>query len=217
MNYGEVKQNIIDLGFSDLDELEEFGVLVPNAINRAVTEISLSVAPNVSYIDITHPINGMKEDDWYKSVGNDENGNPLPSYADQLYEYTMPDDFLKFTEVPVKRQLGEGIYQRFNDFEIESGNTLIMSGQYIGTYRVFYIADHEPFTLKTSNGEDIPLPLKAHYLVPLLASYYVWLDDDPQKAQEYYQRYQQGVQTMTSESQKPRARIRNDWGGLSCL
>lgn len=192
MNYGEVKQNIIDLGFSDLDELEEFGVLVPNAINRAVTEISLLVAPNVSYIDIT-------QDDTFED--------------EAYYEYVMPDDFLKFTEVPVKRQLGEGIYQRFNDFEIESGNTVIMSGAYKGTYRMFYIADHEPFTLKTSNGEDIPLPLKAHYLVPLLASYYVWLDDDPQKAQEYYQRYQQGIQTMNADVHKPRGRIRTDWGG----
>jgi len=190
MNYGELKQNIIDLGFSDEDELEEFGTLVPNAINRAITEISMSVAPNTSYMDIVQ--DDTLDDEAY-------------------YEYEMPDDFMKFTEVPVKRNLSAGVYQRFNDFEIED-DTLIMSGSDKGTYRIFYIADHEPFTTNTSNGEDIPLPLKAHYLVPLLASYYIWLDDDQSKAQEYYARYQQGVQTMAEEKQKPRGRIVTDWG-----
>lgn len=190
MNYGELKQNIIDLGFSDADELEEFGTLVPNAINRAITEISMSVAPNTSYKDIV-------QDDTF----DDE----------AYYEYEMPDDFMKFAEVPVKRNLASGVYERFNDFEIEDDN-VIMSGSHKGTFRLFYVADHEAFTVNTSNGEDIPLPLKAHYLVPLLASYYIWLDDDQTKAQMYYQAYQQGVQTMAQEVAKPRGRIRTDWG-----
>ena len=214
MNYGQVIDQIRDLGFGDDDEIEEFGELVPNAINRAITEISMNYAPIMSYYDITQPLDGMTEEQWNKSQGEDENGEPLPSYSDQIYEYLMPDDFMKFADVPVKRQLGEGIYQRFNDFEIENGDTIILGGNNIGTFRVFYVADHEPFTVKSSRGMDIPLPLKAHHLLPLLASYYVWLDDDQAKAQEYFARYQVALQSAMAETQKPRARIRSDWGGF---
>lgn len=191
MNYGQVVEQIRDLGFADDNEIEEFDAIVPNAINRAITEISMNYAPIISYIDITQ------------------------NYDDEeLYEYVMPDDFMKFADTPVKRQLGEGIYQRFNDFEIEAENTIIMSGQHVGTYRVFYVADHEPFTVDTSKGSEIPLPLKAHYLLPLLASYYIWLDDDQTKAEMYYQRFQMELQNAKMESEKPRARIRADWGGF---
>lgn len=196
MNYGQVIDQIRDLGFADDSEIEEFGELVPHAINRAITEISMNYAPIVSYMDIVQPVDGEEWDE------------------EAFYEYSLPDDFMKFTDTPVKRQLGEGIYQRFNDFEIEGDNTIIFSGSNIGTYRIFYVADHEPFDLDTDASEDIPLPLKAHHLVPLLASYYVWLDDDQAKATEYRARFAQELQNALMDAEKPRARIRSDWGGF---
>ena len=41
MNYGQVVEQIRDLGFADDNEIEEFDAIVPNAINRAITEISI--------------------------------------------------------------------------------------------------------------------------------------------------------------------------------
>lgn len=190
MNYGQVLEQIRDLGFADDSEMEEFETIVPNAVNRAITEISMTVAPNLAYYDI------------------EQDGD-----FDGFIEYEMPEDFMKFADTPVKRQLNEGVYSRFNDYEVENGNTIVMSGTYEGTYRVFYVADHEPFTTRSSNGEDIPLPLKAHYLLPLLSAYYVWLDDDQAKAQEYYSKYQMAMQSVMAEDQKPKGRIRSDWSG----
>lgn len=194
MNYGQVLEQIRDLGFADESEMEEFETIVPNAVNRAITEISMTVAPNLSHYDITQNFETKEE-------------------QEALYEYEMPDDFMKFADTPVKRQLGEGIYQRFNDFEIEEGRLLVMSGEYQGTFRIFYVADHEPFTVESSNSSEIPLPLKVHYLLPLLASYYVWLDDDQAKAEGYYQRYQSEMQMVISDEQKPKGKIRSDWRG----
>lgn len=196
MDYGTLKQNIIDLGFSDEDELEEFGALVPNSINRAITDISMSVSPIISHIDVT-----PKE----------------LSGEDELIEIVMPGDFMKFTDIPVKRNLSKGVYKRFNDFEIENGNTVIMSGSIEGTYRIFYVSDHTPFTLDTEDTAVIPLPLKVHYLLPLLSSYYIWLDDDMTKAQEYYARYQQAIQAMNAENVKPKGRVITDWSGSRWL
>ena len=47
MNYGELKAQIRDLGFAEDAEIDEFDEVVPNAINRAITEINLIVTPNI--------------------------------------------------------------------------------------------------------------------------------------------------------------------------
>ena len=38
-------------------------------------------------------------------------------------------------------------------------------------------------------GADMGLPDAVLYMIPLLASYYVWLDDDVEKAVYYYNMY----------------------------
>ena len=45
MNYEELKSELVSLGFSDESELNEFGDIVPQALNRAITEINLTIAP----------------------------------------------------------------------------------------------------------------------------------------------------------------------------
>ena len=52
MNYGELKDQIRDMGFSDDAEIEEFGELIPNSINRAIEEINLNVAPIIETYEI---------------------------------------------------------------------------------------------------------------------------------------------------------------------
>lgn len=212
MNYGQIVDQIRDLGFADDNEIEEFGAVVPNAINRAITEISLNYAPHLDYMEIVQPFETVTVED-----GGGKHTKKLePSGGEwndaAYYEYVMPDDFLKFDKIPIKRQLGEGIYQRFNDFEVEDDNTLIIKGEYEGTFRVYYVADHEPFSEDTVREAEIPLPLKAHHLIPLLAGYYIWLDDDQAKAMEYYSKYQQESASAIAESVKPRGRILADRG-----
>lgn len=195
MNYGELKKQITDLGFSDENELKEFGSIVPNAINRAITEINMTVAPIIGVHEIT------------------QTGS-----TDGVILYDMEDltkdgetiKFLEFADTPV--MVGKAFYKRYNDFEIENEKILVMDGSIAGTFKVFYKKAHSPFTTETDDKTSIELPLKTHYLLPLLASYYIWLEDEKSKAVDYYNQYEALKNDMLSKRSAPRARIMS--GGI---
>lgn len=47
-----------------------------------------------------------------------------------------------------------------------------------------------PFTSETPDDFELEIPKITHKLVPYLASYHVWLDDDERKAVYYYNMYE---------------------------
>ena len=218
MIYQELINNIRDLGFSDDSEMEDFGELVPNDINRAITEINLEVAPIIERYE-------------FELVGDkvDKSGK-VTQKGDSGYVYiTMPDidgNFLDFADTPVlfsETHLGKDdkgaeitvetpYYKRFNDYEIEAGDTIVidvdslrLGNNQTYNFRVFYKVAHEPYD-GSQLAEELPLPLKVHHLVPLLASYYIWLEDEPTKAAQYYNLYEQKKNELTIEA-KPRMRV----------
>ena len=196
MNYGELKAQIRDLGFAEDAEIDEFDEVVPNAINRAITEINLIVTPNIGT---------------YKFEQDGKESDLL--YYD-MEELTADEDgtvrFLEFTDTPV--MVGPTVYKQYNDFEIENGKVIIMDGSVDGTFKVFYKRAHTPFTLDSEDSAPIELPLKVHHLVPLLASYYIWMEDENAKAVSYYNQYERLVQEINAGAEKPRARIMS--GGI---
>ena len=200
MNYGELKSELVGLGFSDESELNEFGDIVPQALNRAITEINLTIAPIIGTYEFTQT--------------GEESG--LLYY--DMEELTREDGdmvFLSFADTPVMINNGigkqYGAYRRYNDFEIEQDKKLVMDGSVSGKFKAFYKKAHTPFTVDTDDLEDIPLPLKAHILVPLLTAYYVWLEDEKTKAVDYYNQYEKLSQSILND--KP-VRMRILSGGL---
>lgn len=200
MNYEELKSELVGLGFSDESELNEFGDIVPQALNRAITEINLTIAPIIGTYEFTQT--------------GEESG--LLYY--DMEELTREDGdmvFLSFADTPVMINNGVGkqygAYRRYNDFEIEQDKKLVMDGSVSGKFKVFYKKAHTPFTVDTDDLEDIPLPLKAHILVPLLTAYYVWLEDEKTKAVDYYNQYEKLAQSILND--KP-VRMRILPGGI---
>lgn len=190
MKYEQLKRELINLGFADETELEEFGTIVTDAINRAITEINLTVAPIIGTYEIEQ--DGTEEDILYYD---------MPS----LTKRNGVVNFLEFADTPVK--IGTDVYRKFSDYEIEGGNTLVIDGRIIGTFKVFYKKAHTPITQETPDDTELELPLKAHILVPLLAAYYVWIEDEKTKAVDYYNQYEKLSQHILSESRKPRMTI----------
>ena len=190
MKYEQLKRELINLGFADEAELEEFGTIVTDAINRAITEINLTVAPIIGTYEIEQ--DGTEEDILYYD---------MPS----LTKRNGVVNFLEFADTPVK--IGTDVYRKFSDYEIENDDTLVIDGRIIGTFKVFYKKAHTPITEETPNDTELELPLKAHVLVPLLAAYYVWLEDEKSKAVDYYNQYEKLSQHILSESRKPRMTI----------
>lgn len=195
MKYEQVKRELINFGFADESELEEFGTIVTDAINRAITEINLTVAPIIGTYEIEQ--DGTEEDILYYD---------MPS----LTKRNGVVNFLEFADTPVK--IGTDVYRKFSNYEIENGDTLVLDGRIAGTFRVFYKKAHTTITQETADDTELELPLKAHILVPLLAAYYVWMEDEKTKAVDYYNQYEKLSQHVLSESLKPRMTILN--GGI---
>ena len=191
MNYGELKENIRDLAFEEDTQMEEYESIVINAINRALSTIEQEVAPIRKYIEI-------------EQDGTDE------EYQFYNMQFLTNGLFLYFDTTPVRVDTGDE-YVPFGDYQIEAGDTIVMSGAEEGTFRIFYKAAHAPYTVNIDDSTEIPLPLRAHHLVPLLCAYYVWLDDDLQKAVMYYNQYETLAATLLANENKPRMRVRTDW------
>ncbi len=190
MNYGQLKSEIRDLGFSEDAEIAEFADIVPNSINRAITEINLTVCP----------ITGVYQ------IEQDGTDNELLYY--DMEELTKENDvvkFLEFADTPV--MYGTDVYKKFADYEIEQDRILIIDGSTSGKFKVFYKKAHEPFTTASDDSIELPLPLKAHHLVPLLASYYIWLEDEKAKAVDYYNQYEKLSQKLIEGQADKRVRI----------
>lgn len=193
MNYQQCIDNIRDLGFSDDSEMQEFGELVPNSINRAITEINLNVAPIIERYEF--------------SVDDTDTGYIYTTMTD------IDDGFLEFVDNPVTyEENGTETYKRFSDYDIEAEDTIVVNADDLnGSFRVFYKVAHETFTgTERQLREDLPLPLKVHHLVPLIAAYYVWMEDEPAKAAQYYNLYEQRKEDYIEQSTKPKGTI---WAG----
>ena len=189
MNYGELKTNIKALAFEENETIDEYieNDVIPTAINRAISSIGERIFPIVKTYEI-------------EQDGTDT--------EDMEYDFTsIVSDFLAFEKHPVRIDDGD-VYEPFNDYIIKNDEIIRIPGSVVGTFEVYYRAEHTPYT---ADGEmdDVQIPLKrrVHYLVPMLAAYYVWLDDDPTKAAQYYNMYETEEAGILAEKSRPRMRF----------
>lgn len=199
MTYQELINEIRDLGFSDDSEIEEFAEagLLYSAINRAITRINLELYPIIEKYEF--------------DISDDDTGYLYITMTD------IDDLFLDFADTPVLFERdGADFYTKFADYEIEADNTLVINAdKNKGSFRVFYKVAHDTFTGKTSQlKEDLPLQLKVHHLVPLLASYYVWNEDEPTKAAQYLNLFESEKAELKEQALARKFKVRVMSGGL---
>lgn len=199
MTYQELINEIRDLGFSDDSEIEEFAEagLLYSAINRAITRINLELYPIIEKYEF--------------DISDDDTGYLYITMTD------IDDQFLDFADMPVLFERdGANFYTKFGDYEIEADNTLVINAdKNKGSFRVFYKVAHDTFTGKTSQlKEDLPLQLKVHHLVPLLASYYVWNEDEPTKAAQYLNLFESEKAELKEQALARKFKVRVVSGGL---
>ena len=199
MTYQELINEIRDLGFSDDSEIEEFAEagLLFSAINRAITRINLELYPIIEKYEF--------------DISDNDTGYIYITMTD------IDDLFLDFADMPVLFERdGANFYTKFGDYEIETDNTLVINAdKNKGSFRVFYKVAHDTFTGKTSQlKEDLPLQLKVHHLVPLLASYYVWNEDEPTKAAQYLNLFESEKAELKEQALARKFKVRVVSGGL---
>ena len=193
MNYGELVENIRDLGFADDEEMAEFKTVVKNAINRAISEINNNV-----------PGSAPRNEQYDFSI---DDGDEEALYIDME---DIDDAFMDFAETSMLYDAdGSGKYVRFNDYDVINESTIVIEPEHKGDFRVLYKVEHEKYEgTNIQLTEEIPLARRVHHLVPLLASYYVWLEDEPQKAEEYMTLYKDAIREIKeAQAERPRGRI----------
>lgn len=168
MTFGELKNQIRDLGFEEDATMDETRELVINACNRAIDLINTTIRPIVKNVTVTVP-EGL-EDQTYQTAN-------MTDYA---------EDFVDFYGKP--RFEKDGAYIALSDMEMLAPTVFQYKTEYAPLY-VPYKALPTPITTDTDDDFEIELDKIVQPLIALLASYYIWLDDDERKATMYYNQY----------------------------
>ena len=193
MNYGQIKQNLISLGFaeeSDYQEFEDLGYTY-DCINRAIDQIE-NLFPYIAKYEF--------------EIDESDTGILYVDMTDRT-------GFLGLAETPVVFEVdGEETFRKFGDYQIEMGHTIVIKADdYAGMFRIYYNKQCTDITDTTSDAYVPELPNKVHHLVPLLAAYYLWLDDDAAKAAQYYNMYESELALVMQKENAPRMRVVTEW------
>lgn len=191
MNWGEFKNEIKDLGFEETGALNEYKDIIISAANRALHIINATVIPVISRYDFTQDgkETGIKKYDMVELATTKDGTN----------------QFLAFADSPVKTY--NGAYETFNDFEIEQGHIIVMDASIVGDFSVFYKKRPSKITETTTDNTELDIDVKVEPALPLLAAYYIWLDDDERKATQYYNQYDTLKSDLLMGATPVRARI----------
>ena len=135
---------------------------------------------------------------------NNASGETVPITFDGVF-----DNFDKMQVIV------DGKVYPFGDYIIEQGYIVVLSYALAGDFTIFFEKGITLIDSNTQDDFDIEIDPEAEHLVPLLASYHAWLDDDMQKAVLYYNEYEQErnnlMQQINERKNQPKARIVGGW------
>lgn len=167
MTVQEVKDAVLGYGYS-LD-LAENDALFYTVLNLAIREIN-RLRPRTGSIVIEHP---------------SEKGKPVGAVEGVLeYDLSKMCEDLDFATLPLLKN-GVPTYPEDPRGMLLHGTKLRLPITESGTYEVIYERVPSRFKNEEDDDEDLPLDGDLCELVPLLVASYVWLDDEPDKAQHY--------------------------------
>jgi hypothetical protein len=117
--------------------------------------------------------------------------NDIPAYTEYTpYDISdLAEDFLALAERPIEMN---GHIVMNTGYEIENGRVILLPRDNPGIYKIRYKKLVQSIEYEPSPAEDerdIPLDGDLCQLLPLLIASYVWIDDEPSKAQYYLNLY----------------------------
>ena len=107
-----------------------------------------------------------------------------PSEASGYDLSVITNDFLRFCDEPISSEDGT-----VPEYYTEGSVLFLPISVADGDYTVHY--EHKPVAITADTPDDEALDADAdvYDLLPLITAFYVWIDDFPDKAQLFYQRY----------------------------
>lgn len=179
MNYGELKQEIVSLGFEDNEILDEYNNLIIDSVNRAIDIINEVARPIVKKVSLT-----------------------IDEEAPKVYDLMLlAEDFVDFYGNPIITNNGRR--EVFTDYRVEGKTIINLPEDFIGDLDVYYKAYPTRITDETPDDFEIELDRLVQPLIALLASYFIWLDDDERKATMYFNQYDQQKDLILAINKEP--------------
>lgn len=163
--WGQVRGEILRLGGEDAGVYERCPELFFEAVNRAAGVVSALVCPEVGRGRIL-----LSAKEGWEEVDPFSFARYGGLYGDK------PVVFSGGREVPLYEELSDG--------------KLCFAPGQTGEVLVFYRKEPVAVTAQTGDGEELGLSYEAGLLVPLLAAFYVWEDEDERKALLYRNDYE---------------------------
>lgn len=157
--WGEIKQEIIALGFEKDATYTKYAQIIMAATNRAMNLICATVRPIKRVLQVKQE-------------------------ATTTYDLNeMVDDYMALF-LPVKRS---GTMESAPSTETTNGCVMIDGA---GAFDIYYSARPAKVDVSTQDDYAFELDDDVAELLPLLASYFIWLDDDERKAVMYWNNYE---------------------------
>ena len=186
MNLKYIKSEIYNLGFSDANDVDISIVL--QAINRAVDTIANTVRPILSQYKI---------------------------------EKENPAQFKVFDFKEIAKEKGETFISFYDSFELTSDGYMPIRNHSIVNrhllqvktdkeYLIYYKRMYTLVDKETPDAFEFELDADLHVLIPLLAAFYVWQDDEERKADKYFNDYEAKRNDIVARETKTVAYVRSD-------
>ena len=128
----------------------------------------------------------------YEHIYSDDAAD-IPAYeAYTRYDMTaLTNDFLTLSTPPITED--EEYEKLSGDYDVEGGRVILLPYSVTGCFKVLYNRRPKELINKGSAQDDedvIDLDEELCSLIPVLIASYIWLEDEPDRAQYYYSQYQ---------------------------
>ena len=202
MTYGELKRRMIDFGFEESDYLSD--PMAESEFRSSVNQARQTIAqyfPTIGRYDFAQDGTavGLHKINLKDKTENNTDGETVSITFDGIYD--------NFDSMQI---IQDGKVNPFGDYTIEQGNIIVLSYAIKGSFTIFFEKGITLIGEDTQDEFDIEIAPEYEHLVPLLASYHAWLDDDIQKATMYYNEYEQERNSLQAKlnEQKNKAKAR---------
>lgn len=116
-------------------------------------------------------------------------------------------DFLDSQSVLEGNFSDNNSYSKINDYHIEGNSTIVLKYDDIGQLTVWFKKRPSELTSDTPDTFEIELHYIVQPLVCLLASHYIWLDDEERKATLYWNEYDDLKNQIMGNASNQQARL----------
>ena len=169
--WGEIKSEIINLGYEQPGAYAENPQSCIEAVNRAMTIIAAFVRPVLGHYVIDLEDTGAEQRFDIRALTAQDGEPVFLGYADH-YPVALRNP------------------RRAADYLLDNDDALLLQPGQSGPVDVWFRRAPRRVTDQTPDGYELEFEADAAELIPLLASFYLWQDEDERKAVRYRDDYE---------------------------